>query len=169
MAEYVTIDAGRLREAMRLVVSGFGSSTAEQAAVADNLVEANLTGHDSHGVGMLPRYAEAFREGGLKPNTGVKTVLDAGALIRLDGQAGFGQVAGAQAMEIGIARARQLGCSIVALGHAHHLGRIGAWAEMAVAQGLVSLHFVNVISRPIVAPYGGADARFGTKIGRAHV
>lgn len=162
MAEYVTIDAGRLREAMRLVVSGFGSAAAEQAAVADNLVEANLTGHDSHGVGMLPRYAEAFLEGGLRPNTGVKTVLDAGALIRLDGQAGFGQVAGAQAMEIGIARARQLGCAIVALGHAHHLGRIGAWAELAVAQGLVSLHFVNVISRPIVAPYGGSDARFGT-------
>jgi uncharacterized oxidoreductase len=33
---------------------------------------------------------------------------------------------------------------------------------MAVAEGLVSVHFVNVISRPIVAPFGGGDARFGT-------
>jgi uncharacterized oxidoreductase len=50
----------------------------------------------------------------------------------------------------------------MALGNAHHLGRIGAWAEMAARAGLVSLHFVNVIARSVVAPYGGADARFGT-------
>jgi uncharacterized oxidoreductase len=48
------------------------------------------------------------------------------------------------------------------LGRSHHLCRIGQWAEQAVAAGLVSLHFTNVISRSIVAPFGGADARFGT-------
>jgi uncharacterized oxidoreductase len=48
------------------------------------------------------------------------------------------------------------------LANSHHLGRIGHWAEMAVAQGLVSIHFVNVISHARVAAYGGADARFGT-------
>jgi uncharacterized oxidoreductase len=48
------------------------------------------------------------------------------------------------------------------LGNAHHLGRIGHWAEMAVARGFVSIHFVNVISHARVAPYGGRDARFGT-------
>jgi uncharacterized oxidoreductase len=50
----------------------------------------------------------------------------------------------------------------MALGNSHHLGRIGHWAEMAVAEGLVSIHFVNVISHARVAPYGGRDARFGT-------
>ena len=48
------------------------------------------------------------------------------------------------------------------LGNSHHLGRIGHWAEMAVAEGLVSIHFVNVISHARVAPHGGRDARFGT-------
>jgi uncharacterized oxidoreductase len=92
----------------------------------------------------------------------VRTELDAGAMLRLDGQAGFGQVVGGEAMALGIERARQHGCCVMALGNAHHLGRIGAWAELAVAAGLVSLHFVNVISRGIVAPFGGSDARFGT-------
>ena len=50
----------------------------------------------------------------------------------------------------------------MALASAHHLGRIGHFAEMAVAQGLVSIHFVNVLSRPVVAPWGGGDGRFGT-------
>jgi hydroxycarboxylate dehydrogenase B len=119
-------------------------------------------GHDSHGIGMLPRYADAFLEGNLKPNAHVHTLLDEGHLLRLDGQAGFGQVIGQEAMAMGIERARRGGSCIVALGHSHHLGRIGAWAEQAADAGLVSIHFVNVISRAIVAPHGGSDARFGT-------
>jgi uncharacterized oxidoreductase len=51
---------------------------------------------------------------------------------------------------------------VLALSRAHHLGRIGHFAEMAVAQGLVSIHFVNVLSRPVVAPFQGGDGRFGT-------
>lgn len=139
-----------------------GSSAAEARAVVANLVLANLSGHDSHGVGMLPRYVDAVLEGGLVPNTGVRVALDAGTLLALDGQRGYGQIVGEQAMRMGIERARQHGSCIMTLGHAHHLGRIGHWAEMAVDAGLVSIHFVNVLSRPVVAPWGGADGRFGT-------
>ena len=152
----------RLTTAMYRVVRGFGSSEAEVHAVVGNLVDANLTGHDSHGIGMLPRYAQAFLEGGLNPNSHVRTVLDAGTLLRLDGQAGFGQVVGREAMAMGIERARRHGSCIVALGNAHHIGRIGAWAEQATAAGLVSIHLVNVVARNVVAPFGGGDARFGT-------
>ncbi|MBL8328261.1 MAG: malate/lactate/ureidoglycolate dehydrogenase [Rubrivivax sp.] len=152
----------RLQEAMRRLVRGFGSEPAEVDAVVGNLIEANLQGHDSHGIGMLPRYADAFLEGNLKPNAHVQVLLDAGALLRLDGCAGFGQVVGQEAMALGIERARQLGSCVVALGQAHHLGRIGAWAEQVAQAGLVSIHFVNVIARAIVAPHGGSDARFGT-------
>ena len=162
MADFHLIPLHRLQEAIRLVVRGFGSHAAEVEAVAGNLIEANLTGHDSHGIGMLPRYAAAYLEGGLAPNTGVQVLHDGGALLRLDGRRGFGQVIGQQAMALGIDRARRHGSCIVALGNSHHLGRIGAWAEQAAAAGLVSMHFVNVVARPIVAPHGGADARFGT-------
>jgi uncharacterized oxidoreductase len=151
-----------LHDAVRLVVNAFGSSPAEAAEVSANLIEANLTGHDSHGIGMLPRYVDSYLEGCLQPNANVHTLLDTGTLLRLDGAAGFGQVVGREAMQIGIEHARNAGSCIMALGNAHHLGRIGAWAEMAVRAGLVSLHFVNVISRSTVAPHGGADARFGT-------
>ena len=156
------IPADRLRAAVSELVRGFGSSEHEVALVTENLVQANLTGHDSHGVGMLPRYVDAVLEGGLKPNSGVRVVLDTGSLLTLDGQRGYGQVVGEQAMALGIDRAKAHGSRIMTLGNAHHLGRIGHFAEMAVAQGLVSLHFVNVLSRPVVAPFGGGDGRFGT-------
>jgi uncharacterized oxidoreductase len=157
-----TISAPELRARVTRILEKAGSQQAEAAQVADNLVMANLSGHDSHGVGMVPRYVDAVLEGGLSPNTAVKVVLDTGAMLGLDGQQGYGQITGVQAMTLGIERARQHGSCIVALRRSHHLGRIGHFAEMAVAQGLVSLHFVNVISRPVVAPFGGGDGRFGT-------
>ncbi|WP_332778424.1 malate/lactate/ureidoglycolate dehydrogenase [Polaromonas sp.] len=156
------ISAAQLRAQAATVLIAAGSSSEEAATVASNLVLANLSGHDSHGVGMLPRYVDAVLEGGLKPNSGVRVVLDTGSLLTLDGQRGYGQVVGEQAMALGIDRAQTHGSCIMTLSNAHHLGRIGHFAEMAVDQGLVSLHFVNVLSRPVVAPFGGADGRYGT-------
>ena len=158
----ILISAERLTAFAATIVAGTGSTADEADCVARNLVMANLSGHDSHGVGMLPRYVDAAREGGLRPNTAVKIVLDSGTLLALDGQHGYGQVVGEQAMHLGLARAIEHGSCIMTLAGAHHLGRIGHFAEMAVAQGLVALHFVNVLSRPVVAPWGGADGRFGT-------
>lgn len=157
-----TFTADALRRQIAAVVKAAGSSAEEAQQVADNLVMANLSGHDSHGVGMIPRYVESKLEGGLQPNTSAKVTLDVGSMLALDGQHGYGQVVGVQAMELAMARAAQTGSCIMALAHAHHLGRIGHFAEMAVARGLVSIHFVNVLSRPVVAPWGGADGRFGT-------
>jgi uncharacterized oxidoreductase len=155
-------DKTGLGRAIEAIVAAGGSDAREAKIVADNLVTANLTGHDSHGVGMIPRYIESLLEGGLRVNQHPKMVFDGGAMITLDGQQGYGQVIGLEAMEIGIARAKQYGMCVMGIGRSHHLCRIGQWAEQAVAAGLVSIHFTNVISRSIVAPYGGADARFGT-------
>jgi uncharacterized oxidoreductase len=151
-----------LARCIEAIVAAGGSEAREARIVAENLVTANLTGHDSHGVGMIPRYVDSLLEGGLKVNQHPKMLFDGGAMMSLDGQCGYGQVIGLEAMEIGIARAQQHGLCVMGLGRAHHLCRIGQWAEQAVAAGLVSLQFTNVISRSIVAPYGGADARFGT-------
>jgi uncharacterized oxidoreductase len=156
------IQADYLRTQLAAVFVAASSSFKEAQTVANNLVMANLSGHDSHGVGMLPRYIDAVLEGGLNPNATLKTILDTGSLLTLDAQHGYGQVMGEQAMELGIERAKAHGSCIMTLAGSHHLGRIGHFAEMAVAQGLVAIHFVNVITRPVVAPWGGSDGRFGT-------
>jgi uncharacterized oxidoreductase len=152
----------KLTRAIEAIAAAGGSNPEEARLVAENLVMANLVGHDSHGIGMMPRYVEALLEGGLHPNRKVEVKIDGGSLLALDGGAGYGQSIGLQATEMAIERAQKHGLAIVALGNAHHLGRIGHWAEMAVAQGLVSIHFVNVQSFARVAPFAGADRRFGT-------
>ena len=140
-----------------------GCAPAEASAIAEHLVEANLTGHDSHGVGKMPEYVTAIRDGRAKVNEPGEVVVDAGAIVVLDGKRGMGQTLAARAIDLGVARAKELGASVVALRNAHHIGRIGAWAERAAAAGYVSVHFVNVVGHaPYVAPYGGRDARIAT-------
>ncbi|MCH7795345.1 MAG: Ldh family oxidoreductase, partial [Proteobacteria bacterium] len=73
-----------------------------------------------------------------------------------------GQSVGTQAVELGLRKAQKNGVAIVALRNAGHLGRIGDWAEMAVAAGLVSIHFVNVAGSLLVAPFGGTERRMST-------
>ncbi len=124
-----TISAQALRTKVARIIEQAGSTPAEAAQVADNLVMANLSGHDSHGVGMVPRYVDAVLEGGLSPNTGVKVLLDSGALLSLDGQRGYGQITGVQAMQMGMERARQHGQA-----HADHAVEVAASCGFLVGQ-----------------------------------
>jgi len=144
------------------VYAAVGCDAAEARSVAAGLVDANRYGHDSHGIGITPQYVASVRAGRIGPGRRLRVVSDAGALVVLDGQLGFGRTIGAAAMEIAIERARAHGCAVFGLANSHHLGRIGQWGERCAAAGLVSVHFVNVRSRAWVAPHGGADARVST-------
>ena len=65
-------------------------------------------------------------------------------------------------MRVAIERASALGCCVLGLSNTHHLGRIGQWAEQCADAGFASVHFVNALSTPLVAPWGGSDARLST-------
>lgn len=145
------------------ILAASGSNDRETRIVADHLVEANLKGHDSHGVGMIPRYIDDRLAGLLKTNGKIQVVSDNGPMIVIEGDNASGQVMAHDATKMGIERAKRDGLTLVALRNCHHMGRIGTYAEMTAAEGLSSIHFVNVTGHaPLVAPWGGADARFAT-------
>ena len=157
------VDHTELKEfAARLVAAG-GSAPAEVAIVADHLVEANLRGHDSHGVGMLVAYVRDFEAGTLRPNQAPTIVSDTGSISVWDAEAGYGQVIARQAVEWAIGAARVHGVAVNGLRNAHHIGRVGTYGEIAARAGMVALHFVNVASGPPpVAPFRGREGRFLT-------
>ena len=137
-----------------------GSEPAEAGIVAAHLVEANLVGHDSHGVIRAPKYVDWVQAGEVLPNRHATTVIAAGGLLLLDGGFGYGQVIGREAMDMAAERARRHGACVLGLRNAGHLGRIGAWAEQLALAGLVSVHFVNTSGYGIlVAPHGGTERR----------
>lgn len=153
----------QLRRVTAAVLRQGGSAPAEADLVAEHLVSANLAGHDSHGVGMIPAYVRHLQGGLVVPNTRPRLVKDDGAILMFDGQRGYGRCVAGEAMEAAIARSRQTGVVVLTLGTAHHIGRVGTYGEMAIAAGLVSLHFVNVTDhRGLVAPFRGTDSRFST-------
>ena len=153
----------RLREVGARILVAAGATGEDAALVSDHLVEANLAGHDSHGVGMLPYYVRGIQGGVVHPRAHARIEDRGGAVLAVDGQRGFGQVVAREAIEAGAARAGAMGISLVALRNASHVGRVGAYGEQAAAAGLASVHFVNVVGHPaIVAPFRGADARFST-------
>jgi len=152
-----------LRRLVHAMVKAGGSAEAEATLVAEHLVAANLAGHDSHGVGMMPSYVRHLKAGLLVPNTRATVVKDDGAALMFDGGRGYGRAVAGAATASGIARCRQLGVAVVTLANAHHVGRVGMYGELTQAAGLVSLHFVNVTDhRALVAPFRGTDARFVT-------
>lgn len=157
------IDHTELHRISRRFFEAAGSAADEAEIVADHLVEANLRGHDSHGVGMIPRYRLSLDQGTLVANRAGRLVSEAGSLIVYDGERGFGQVVARTVTEIGIAKARETGVAVTALRNVHHIGRVGTYGEMCAEAGLVSMHYVNLTDqRPAVAPWRGSDARFGT-------
>lgn len=158
---FILIQAEALQRWAFEIVRHGGSDETEADLVSKHLVRANLSGHDSHGVGMLPAYVRNLQSGRLKPNTAVKISKDDGAIMVFDGGLGYGQRVGYEAMEIAFERCKETGVVLMALRNCHHLGRIGSYGEQSIKANMASIHFVNVVDHdPFIVPFGGAAARY---------
>lgn len=156
----MTIQRDQLAALTAAIFENAGSGEAEAQTIATHLVEANLVGHDSHGVIRVPAYVQWVEDGKLVPNQSISVVFENDAVAVVDGNFGFGQVLGEQAVALGIEKCKNSGLAMVALRNAGHVGRVGDWALQAAEAGLLSLHFVNTSGGGIlVAPFGGTDRR----------
>jgi uncharacterized oxidoreductase len=159
----VRIDHQRLRRLTTDLLRATGSHADEAGVVADHLVGANLAGHDSHGVGMIPHYVRNLKAGTLIPNQTPAIVSESETFSVWDGRNGYGQVIARNAMRWAVGAARRHGVAVHGLRGSHHIGRVGTYGEIATAEGLVSVHFVNVnSSAPRVAPFLGREGRLST-------
>ena len=151
-----------LRDLVRDIFANAGSSAGEAERIARYLVEANLTGHDSHGVSRVLRYVAWKEDGSIIPDQKPEIVTESPVYAVVDGKFGYGQTVTPFAVRLGIEKCKAMGLSAIGLRNAGHVGRVGDWAEMAAAEGLVSIHFVNVTGSVLVAPFGGTERRIST-------
>src|ERR1700710_382097 len=144
-------------------IFGHSESSAEEARrIATYLTTANLTGHDSHGVIRVPVYVRWKKMGSVVPDQTVEIVVDTPSLAVVDGKFGYGQTVTPQAVRIGIEKCKKAGLAAVALRNAGHIGRVGDWAEMAAAEGLVLVHFDNPAVSLLVAQFRDVEIRLST-------
>jgi uncharacterized oxidoreductase len=154
------IAAEPLKQTVHEVFAAASCSPHEAERIAHYLVEANLVGHDSHGVIRVASYVDWLRAGRVLANQSPTVVMETDSLAVLDGNFGFGQTIGEAAVKLGIEKARSQGVSVVALRNCGHLGRIGDWPTLAAEANLISLHFVNTSGAGnLVAPHGAIDRR----------
>ena len=145
------------------IFASLGTPAEEAGLVARLLVEANLTGHDSHGVRQIPDYLEAYTQGLIVPGVHLTRAQETAATALLDGHWGFGQRLATEAMQLTIEKARLCGVSAVAAYHCYHVGRLGAYAQMAADAGMVGIIAVNDGGGgQRVVPYGGIAGRLST-------
>ena len=152
-----------LHQLTNSVLEIYGCDANERAVVADHLLDANLTGHDSHGIGMLPLYGEQVLDGNLVPNQTPDLQTATGAICVVDARRGFGHRMALLALDHAMQGIEQHKVALLAMRNSGHVSRVGTYSEYCAAKGYVSLHFVNVVGHtPIVSPYGAAQSGFST-------
>ena len=149
------LDPRLIEDIVATIFRAAGSGKRAAALIAENLVEADLRGHASHGVGMIPAYVAAAREERLVLGRELRVIRDGDAFLLCEGGRGAGQVMARDALALAVERAGRHGSCVVGLRDSFHVGRVGHWAEQCAAAGLVSVHFVNVPNAAVVAPFGG--------------
>jgi uncharacterized oxidoreductase len=142
------------------IFKAFDAPDEEARSVSELLVEANLTGYDSHGVIRIPRYVQGLRSGRIKPGAAVQVLDDRPSTAVVDGNWGFGQIVAQKAMRIAIEKAATAGISSVGIRRCNHVGRLNTYSEMAARRGMIGIAVCN--SSPHVAPFGGRDGLLGT-------
>jgi LDH2 family malate/lactate/ureidoglycolate dehydrogenase len=137
-----------------------GTAPENARIVADSLIDANLAGHDSHGVLRLPSYLAGVRKGHLDPRASPALVSESGATAIVDAADGWGQPAMWLATRSAIARAREHGLGAAIVRRSYHIGRVAPYVEAVAAEGMIGQAMAN--AAPAVAPFGGRTRVMGT-------
>jgi LDH2 family malate/lactate/ureidoglycolate dehydrogenase len=150
----------RLREFVAAVYRSAGVPEADAAFVADTLVQADLWGHQSHGVLRVGWYYARLRSGAMRPVTAPRTVVDAGAIAVVDGEDGVGQLVAKHAIEEAVRRARLHGVGVVSVRNSNHFGTCMYYTGLGAQAGCITLLATN--GGPNMAPWGGMKKMIGT-------
>jgi uncharacterized oxidoreductase len=158
-----TVHADRLRNISFALLRAAGASPEEADAVATGCVNANLVGHDSHGIVAIPTYIDRVKVGHIVPGAKWTIVQESPTTTVIDGHWGFGFHVNAKAMQLTIEKARKTNVAAVTVFRQSHVGRLGAYPLMAIEHGMIGLATADSGRSPkAVAPFGGREARLGT-------
>ena len=160
MSDTIVVDAEALRATIGGVLAGLGVAVADADAAAGVLVDADLTGVDSHGSHLLAMYVRRLSSGEIRAEGAVTVIADRGSTVWLDAGLGLGQLAGLRAAELAVERAKEHGIAAISVKEATHLGALGVYTRRVAERGIVCLCVQN--GPTIVPPYGGITPMFST-------
>ena len=157
------VAAEKLETIARALLEGVGAPPADAALIARLSIAANLAGHDSHGIILIPTYIDRVKKGHIVPDAPWQIVQETPTTTVVDGHWGFGYVVTERAMRHTIAKAKTQNVAATTVFRQGHIGRLASYPLMAAAEGMIAMITANSGRSPKhVAPFGGAQARLGT-------
>jgi len=160
MSTVMKVDHRQLVRLVEQIYASAGVPAEEALLVADSPVQADLWGHQSHGVMRTPWYYARLKSGAMKAVTQPETVIDGGAFAVFDGHDGVGQVLARHAMLDAVARAKKHGIGAVEVRNSNHFGTCMYYSKMAAERGCIA--FLTTNGGPAMAPWGGIRKIIGT-------
>lgn len=154
------VPADELRQLMREVLTAAGTAAETAALVGDALVDANVAGHDSHGVIRVLQYLEFVKDGQVDPVATPEIVRRDRATATIDGHWGWGQPAMWLATRTACELAREHGLGAVVIENCYHIGRVAPYVEHLAGEGMIGIAMAN--AGRAVAPYGSRQRVMGT-------
>ena len=154
------VHVAELRPIMRELLLSVGTSPEHADLVADSLIDANLAGHDSHGVLRILHYLEMAGTGDVVPTAHAEIIREHGATVTIDGHWGWGQPSMWMASDCAGKRAREFGIGAAIVTNSYHIGRVAPYVEHLGRQGLIAIAMSN--AGRAVAPYGSRQRVMGT-------
>lgn len=149
-----------LRKLTASVFEHHGVSKEDAKIVSDVLVEANLRGHDSHGVVRVPKWIEGIKAGAINPACQPSLITNFGAIGVLDGDRGLGPVVANRSIMLAMEKARSFGLGAISVCNSAHIGMLAWYAEKLANARFIGLVTTN--TEPGVAPHGAVDKLLGT-------
>ena len=157
------VQADRLSRIGAALLKAAGASDEEAGAVALGCVNANLAGHDLHGVIAIPTYIDRVKAGHIVPGAEWTIVRESPTTTVIDGHWGFGFHVNAKAMALTIEKAKTANVAACTVFRQSHVGRLAAYPMMAMREGMIGLATADSGRSPKhVAPFGGREPRLGT-------
>ena len=157
----MTVDWRTITDFVTEVFTRYGVPPEDAALCADNLLEADRRGIESHGMNRLKSiYLDRIKAGVQNPVTRFEIIKDTPTTAVVDGHDGMGQVVGYKCMKLAIEKAKAYGMGMVVARNSCHYGIAGYYTSMATKAGCVGMTGTN--ARPSVAPTWGVEGMFGT-------
>lgn len=155
-----TLQADELRALAEQVFRSRGVPEGDAATVADILIEANLRGHDSHGVIRIPKWVVGLDSRTIKPECLPQIILDKGGTAMIHGDQGLGPVVARQATSLVLSKAKEFGIGLVSVRQASHIGILQYYSQWLAENGVIGIVMTNTEAG--VAPFGSRQQILGT-------
>lgn len=158
-----TVQANRLQTIAAELLKGAGASAEEAAIISRHSIGANLAGHDSHGIILIPTYIDRIKRGHIVPGAPYEVIQETPNSTVVDGHWGFGYVISERVMRTTIDKARSGSVAAATVFRQSHVGRVADYPLMAAEAGMIGLMTADSgRAAKAVAPFGGREARLGT-------